>query len=77
EIKYDKVEAFHNGVALVWLGSKCGWLNTQGSEIVACQYDQIGLLSGEYAVATLAGQRYVLNAYGKVISGGSIPKAQR
>ena len=39
--KYDKVDNFHNGLALVkknGRNGKYGFINTEGEEVISCQY---------------------------------------
>jgi len=44
--EYDKIEAFQDGMCVVWKNKLCGFLNKRGEEIIPCKYEDFGLTSG-------------------------------
>ena len=66
---YDKIEGFHDGVALVWKGGHCGLISQAGNkEIIPPIYDRISSFGRDaIAYTTKDGLIGLISITGKVI----------
>ena len=51
--KYDQMYMFHDGFAIVELNGKCGFVNTQGVEVIPLKYDDVENFSEGFAPVEL------------------------
>jgi hypothetical protein len=66
--RYDKIEKFDQGVAVVWKLGKCGLMEQGGKEIIKPQFDNIGHFGRDgIAYTTKAGLKGLITMTGKVI----------
>ena len=63
--KYDKVEHFHEGFARVKLGSKWGFVDKKGNEVVPLKYDVVGPFSEGLAGVELGDKKGWVTKEGK------------
>ena len=62
--KYNYVGTFHNGLAVVKLNNKYGFVNTEGEEVVEPKYDEIGYFYDGLARVKLNGKWGFVNTEG-------------
>lgn len=65
--KYDAIEDFHDGLAVVRQGKKYGCINVYGEEVVSCVYDVIGDFSEGFAYIKKGDLWGFINTNGKVV----------
>lgn len=65
--KYDSLEDFHDGLAVVRQGRKYGCINVYGDEVLACVYDAIGNFSEGFAYIKKGDLWGFINTKGKVV----------
>ena len=62
--KYDQMYMFHDGFAIVELNGKCGFVNTQGVEVIPLKYDDVENFSEGFAPVELNRKYSLINKEG-------------
>ena len=65
--RYDTVHDFHEGLAVVELNDKYGYINTEGKEVVPPKYDYVGGFDEGFARVELDGKEGFVNKEGEEV----------
>lgn len=65
--KYDYVGEFVNGLAIVRLNGKCGFINERGKEITPLKYDLAWKFKNGFAMVRLNGKYFYINEKGEKV----------
>lgn len=65
--KYDKVSKFVNGLALVQLNNKYGYINKKGKEIISCKYDLANDFDEKISRVRIKDKIGYINIKGKIL----------
>ena len=65
--KYNRVDEFSEGLALIEQNGKYGYMDTQGNIAIAPQYDEAGNFSEGLVAVVLNGKSFFIDAAGNVV----------
>ena len=65
--RYDNINVFHCGLAMVEKGNKFGFIDKLGSEIIPCEYDEATDFENDYSVVKKNDLEGVINRNGHIV----------
>lgn len=58
---------WHSGLACVQYDERFGYVDRQGREVIACQFDEAGQFTGDHALVAMAGRYGLINNLGQLV----------